>query len=207
MAQDLRDLFKEDRKGVQQTNMLNGHEKRFEQLLAQRMPQQEVEEPQTNANHRFYWMKIAAVFIVAVGVFSWFVFQNPGAGKPVDNAVVNSAQTEETSAEKELYLSDISPEFKQIEDYYLANINTELSQLTVTSENKELIDSFMVQLEQLDKEYQRLNSEIKESGIDEQTVSALINNLELRLDLLFKLKDKLKEIKKENLQNIQGEQI
>ncbi|WP_283641152.1 hypothetical protein [Mesonia mobilis] len=207
MAQDLRDLFKEDRKGVQQTNMLNGHEKRFEQLLAQRMPQQEVEEPQTNTNNRFYWMKIAAVFIVAVGVFSWFIFQNPGAGKPVDNAVVNTTQTEETSAEKELYLSDISPEFKQIEDYYLANINTELSQLTVTSENKELIDSFMVQLEQLDKEYQRLNSEIKESGIDEQTVSALINNLELRLDLLFKLKDKLKEIKKENLQNIQGEQI
>ena len=187
--------------------MLNGHEKRFEQLLAQRMPQQEVEEPQTNTNNRFYWMKIAAVFIVAVGVFSWFIFQNPGAGKPVDNAVVNTTQTEETSAEKELYLSDISPEFKQIEDYYLANINTELSQLTVTSENKELIDSFMVQLEQLDKEYQRLNSEIKESGIDEQTVSALINNLELRLDLLFKLKDKLKEIKKENLQNIQGEQI
>ena len=207
MAQDLRDLFKEDRKGVQQTNMLNGHEKRFEQLLAQRMPQQEVEEPQTNTNNRFYWMKIAAVFIVTVGVFSWFIFQNPGAEKPVDNAVVNTMQTEETSAEKELYLSDISPEFKQIEDYYLANINTELSQLTVTSENKELIDSFMVQLEQLDKEYQRLNSEIKESGIDEQTVSALINNLELRLDLLFKLKDKLKEIKKENLQNIQGEQI
>ena len=52
MAQDLRDLFKEDRKGVQQTNMLNGHEKRFEQLLAQRMPQQEVEEPQTNTNNR-----------------------------------------------------------------------------------------------------------------------------------------------------------
>ena len=207
MAQDLRDLFKEDRKGVQQTNMLNGHEKRFEQLLAQRMPQQEVEEPQTNTNNRFYWMKIAAVFIVTIGVFSWFIFQDPGAGKPVGNAVVNTTQTEETSAEKELYLSDISPEFKQIEDYYLANINTELSQLTVTSENKELIDSFMVQLEQLDKEYQRLNSEIKESGIDEQTVSALINNLELRLDLLFKLKDKLKEIKKENLQNIQGEQI
>ena len=63
MAQDLRDLFKEDRKGVQQTNMLNGHEKRFEQLLAQRMPQQEVEEPQTNTNHRFYWMKIAGYLL------------------------------------------------------------------------------------------------------------------------------------------------
>lgn len=205
MAQDLRELFKEDRAGVQQTAMLKNHEKRFEQLLEQRLPQAET--VSATSNNKFYWMKIAAVLVVAVSLFSWFAVQNLNA--PVDSVVVNTSTTldKENKVEKEVYLSDISPEFKQIEDYYLANINTELSQLTVTKENKELIDSFMVQLKQLDKEYGRLNAEIKETGIDEQTVSALINNLELRLDLLFKLKDKLKEIKKESLQQIQGEQI
>ncbi|MBW2962597.1 hypothetical protein [Mesonia aestuariivivens] len=202
MAQDLREIFKEERKGVQQTKMLNGHEKRFEQLLSQHMP----EEEKSVTTTQFYWMKIAAVFILAAGICSWFLFQNPNH-QETDAVVEAHSKVQENQAEKELYLSDVSPEFKQIENYYLANINTELSQLTITPENKDLIDSFMVQLAQLDKEYQRLNSEIKETGIDEQTVSALINNLELRLDLLFKLKDKLKEIKKENLKNIQGEQI
>lgn len=201
MAQDLRDIFKEEKNKVQQPNMLKGHAQRFENLLEQRLPK----EQKTTNNPKFFFLKIAAVLVVAVSI-GWFLFQS--GQNSVESSVVNTQQTPENQAAEEsnMYLSDISPEFKQIEDYYLASINAELSQLTVTPENKELIDSFMNQLEQLDKEYQRLNAEIKENGIDEQTVSALINNLELRLELLYKLKDKLKEMKKDSLQEMQGAQ-
>ena len=83
----------------------------------------------------------------------------------------------------------------------------ELAQLTITDDNKELIDSFMLQLEGLDKEYTRLNEEIDESGINETSVNSLINNLELRLELLFKLKSKLSEIKQASRESIQGVNI
>ena len=89
----------------------------------------------------------------------------------------------------------MSPEFKKVEDYYLASINVELAQLQVTPENKALIDSFMTQLEELNLEYQKLNDEMGEVGVNEQSVSALISNLQLRLDLLFRLKEKLNELK------------
>jgi len=202
MAQDLRELFREDKQKMQKPAMPNGHQKRFEILLDQCLPIGEEIKP----NAYFFWMKIAAVFVVVIGVLSLFMLNNPeeiGNQKVVDTP----NKVENNTTEKDIYLSDISPEYKQIEDYYLANINTELSQLNITTENKELIDSFMLQLEQLDKEYKRLNSEIKETGIDEQTVSSLINNLELRLDMLFKLKNKLNEIKQESLQEIQGNKI
>jgi len=202
MAQDLRELFKEDKKKMQKPVMPNGHQKRFEDLLEKRLPK----EDETETGKRFYWLKIAAVLVFAIGALSLFMMN--GSGNNDHQKVVNTTKEEKKPVtEKDIYLSDISPEYKQIEDYYLANINTELSQLNITTENKELIDSFMLQLEQLDEEYKRLNSEIKETGIDEQTVSSLINNLELRLDMLFKLKNKLKEIKQESLQEIQGNQI
>jgi len=202
MAQDLRELFKKDKQKMQKPAMPNGHQKRFENLLDQRLQKEEKNKP----NKHFFWVKIAAILVVAIGALSLFMLNNP-ADIGSQNVVNTSNKVEDNTTEKEIFLSDISPEYKQIEDYYLANINTELSQLNITTENKELIDSFMLQLEQLDKEYKHLNSEIKETGIDEQTVSSLINNLELRLDMLFKLKNKLKEIKQESLQEIQGNKI
>jgi len=50
----------------------------------------------------------------------------------------------------------------------------------------------------LDKEYNSLNAELSKVGPTEATVTALIDNLKLRLDLLFKLKNKLKELKNQN---------
>jgi hypothetical protein len=54
----------------------------------------------------------------------------------------------------------------------------------------------MKKLETLNEEYIALNAEIQETGLNEETVEAMIANLQLRLDLLKKLKTKLSEIKK-----------
>jgi len=47
----------------------------------------------------------------------------------------------------------------------------------------------------LDNAYKTLNTELNEVGPSEATITALIDNLQLRLELLFKLKNKLKELK------------
>jgi len=53
------------------------------------------------------------------------------------------------------------------------------------------------QLAKLDTEYKRLNREITETGITDEMVTAMIENLELRVELMLKLKAKLKELKAE----------
>lgn len=190
MAQDLRELLKHDRKNaVQGKKMLPGHQERFLARLAEELP------PQQKDNYSFYGMKIAAILIV-VAVSAVLVKNQFFSSTPIETPMVISEQNSIPTTP--VLLSDVSPEFKKVEDFYLANINTELAKLTITDENKELIDSFMMQLEELDKEYMHLNKEIKETGINEEAINLLINNLQLRLDLLSKLKSKLNEIKNMN---------
>lgn len=193
MAQDIRKMFEEDR-NLTSEKMEKGHQLRFEKRLEKAFPQ----EKQKRSGNSFLFLKIAAVLIVAFGVA--FAFFGP------KNDIFEGEQVVETSVEKEpvqenevpvtreYQLSDVSPEFKKIENFYLASLNIELAKLNVNDENRALVDSFMTQLAELDKEYKRLNAEIKENGINENSVEAMISNLQLRLELLFKLKNKIKDI-------------
>lgn len=190
MAQDIRDMFRGEDPG--DGDKLNkGHQKRFEARLERELPQE-------RSGGRYLFLKIAAVLVVALGV--GFFFWNNSAGEMtgpqvVETPVEETEVKEQTPEEKTFQLSDISPEFKQIESYYLAGINMELAKLEVNNDNKALIDAFMLELAELDKEYQRLNAELSVSGPNEQTIEAMIANLQLRLELLLKLKNKLNEIK------------
>ncbi|MBE7640464.1 hypothetical protein GUB10_08985 [Salegentibacter sp. BLCTC] len=194
MTQDIREMFKNDKEPKPNT-LPKGHQKRFEDRLGSAFPKKK-------EHKSFFFLKIAAILIVALGV--GFFFLNSNGDNFTDNPAVVDTPEEETSREKEtrlepdensFQLSEVSPEFKKIEDYYMASLNIELSKINITPENKALIDSFMKQMAELDKEYQRLNIEIKETGPNEETLEAMIANLQLRLDLLYKLKNKLKEIK------------
>jgi hypothetical protein len=192
MAQDIREMFRNEKEPKPNT-LHKGHQKRFEDRLEKDFPKEE-------KRNSFFFLKIAAVLIVALGV--GFFFLNSEGNNFHNEPSVTDTPTE-TSEEKEdklkptednFQLSKVSPEFKKIEDYYMASLNIELSKINITPQNKALIDSFMNQMSELDKEYQRLNTEIKETGPNEQTLEAMIANLQLRLDLLYKLKNKLKEI-------------
>jgi len=197
MAQDLRELMNQEKYAAQRPSLANGHEKRFLNRLAEEIP----EEKKINA---YLWMKIAAVLVVMLAT-SFFLKDQLITTSPEVPMITNTPT--ESMEVSPVYLSDVSPQFKKIEDYYLGNINAELAQLTITKDNKELIDSFMLQLEELDKEYTRLNEEMDETGVNEAAVNSLINNLELRLGLLSKLKNKLGEIKQASQENIQGVKI
>lgn len=189
MAQDIRELFKND--DFQPTDTLSrGHQKRFESRLDKVLP------PSTKGSFYLY-RKIAVILIVALGM-GFFFWNNSGdSGNEIQ--VVDTLKEEDTlkvTQENKFQLSDVSPEFKKIENYYLAGINLELANLGVNNDNKALIDAFMLELEELDKEYQRLNEELNETGPNEQTIEAMLSNLQLRLDLLRRLKTKLNLIKK-----------
>lgn len=191
MGQDIREMFRnQEHTGTEKLN--KGHQKRFEARLEEAFP---VQKKKTSY---YQVLQIAAILVVALGVGAFFYFNNDGIPVEENNQIVETPVEEETSEETkttEYRLSDVSPEFKKIEDYYLASVNIQLANLDMTPENKELIDAFMTKLETLDQEYIALNAEIQETGLNEETVEAMIANLQLRLDLLKKLKTKLNEIK------------
>ncbi|WP_040251273.1 hypothetical protein [Psychroserpens mesophilus] len=184
MAQDLRHLF-ENEKNDSQLKMSEGHEARFIKKLDNALPEV------TSIKKRFSILKIAASIVVLIGlVFTAYKFsQQP---KAIENTVVeNENQTKEDQLKS---LGDISPDLKKVEDYYLANINLELSKIKQTPENKELFDGYVIRLAELNQEYKRLSVELTQNGPNELTVSALIDNLKLRLNLLYRLKEQLYDL-------------
>lgn len=193
MAQDLRELLKND-KSKPHTSLRAGHQARFQERLQKALPQ---DEPDTDASSKgsfILWMKIAAAVVLTAGIL-WFVGKEAFAEAETNTLV--TTETPAADAEPEVLLSNISPDFAKIESRYLASVNLQLSQLEINDGNKELIDAFMVQLAKLDAEYKRLNQEITETGITDEMVSAMIDNLKLRFELMLKLKSKLKELKAE----------
>jgi len=184
MAQDLRELFKTEDKDSQ-LKMSEGHEARFLDKLDKALPEE------TSIKKRFSVLQIAASIVILIGLaFGAYKFmQQP---KSIENQVVQNQDL--TSEEQLKSLGDISPDLKKVEDYYLANINLELSKIKQTPENKELFDGYVVRLAELNEEYKRLSIELTENGPNELTVSALIDNLKLRLNLLYRLKEQLHDL-------------
>ena len=177
MPKDLRELFKNE--PMQASELSKRHRKNFEAKLQKEMHNSK------NKNNQF--LKIAASFLVIVGLgSSIFYFSNTSTKELPKLAKIES-------------LGSISPELKNIENYYLASINTEISNLQKNPENKALLDGYLEKIGELTQEYKMLSKELNTEGVNEKTINALIDNLQLRLKLLYQLKEQLKELKKLNI--------
>ncbi|PIF00225.1 MAG: hypothetical protein CR994_07120 [Maribacter sp.] len=181
MAQDLRDLFKKEQ-CEEGFAMMDGHEKRFEHRLEKELPQKR--------KGLFFFVKIAAAILVLVssGVFFYMNRDNTD----ITTTIVDKNPTKDTKTG--ISLGDLSPDLKKVENYYVAKINLELSKLNVSGDTKDMVESYMERLSELNTEYKNLNFELNQIGPNDQTISALVKNLQLRLQLLQQLKSKLNEI-------------
>lgn len=188
MAKDIRDIMKQS--ASQAPKLPEGHQARFQARL-----QANFSENQTlkTIHPMQFWIKIAAVAIlfVAVSVFGYLQLSNKGLG----DSIVDAAGAELQSNEKLVRLADISPDLERVEQYYTSGIKVALASLTITKDNKDVIDGYMQQLQVLDLEYESLNIELTQVGPSEEIITALVDNLKMRLELLMKLKTKLKELK------------
>lgn len=181
MEQDLRDLIKKDASD-EQTKMSLHHEARFLEKLEKALPK-------NNRRYKNYgFLNIAAGLVILIGLSfgAYQFFQETETNEP-QTIVNNEIKT----------LGDVSPDLKKVEDYYLASINLELSNVSLTPENKELFDGYIQRLQELDEEYTRLTIELTENGPNEDTLNALIDNLKFRLNFVMRLKDKLQEFNKD----------
>ncbi len=181
MSKDIKELFKEGSQLENREVMPKGHADRFFNKLEEAIPEEKTSS--------FSWFSIAATIVLFIALgFGTYNYIQP---KTIveGEAVVDVSTTISTKS-----LGDISPGLKKVEDYYIANINLELSKVQITPENKELFDGYVNRLEILNEEYKKLSLELNNHGPNEQTVNALISNLKLRLKLMYRLKEQLKKI-------------
>jgi hypothetical protein len=190
MGQDIRKMMRDYR--PEAPKLSEGHEARFEARL-----EALEEKPKGNM---YFWLRVAAIVLIVLTV-GGIAYNNFDRGSVQDGITVVEDDTNSNEVVQSFTLGDISPDLKKIESYYTTGINVQLASLKVNDDNKELVDGYMQRLQELNTEYQVLNKELNEVGPNEATISALVDNLQLRLELLFKLKNKLEELKKQNNEN------
>lgn len=183
MGRDLRTLFKKERE-ERKFELKQGHEDRFLERLDKTLPQKK--------RSFVPFLRIAASILV-LATLGFLGYQVLTKEETIPTTIVDTDKSDIET--KDFSFGDLSPDLRKVENFYVANINMELSRLDVSHENKDLVDSFMERLSELNLEYKYLNKELNELGPNDQTITALIENLQLRLRMLQQLKKKLNQLK------------
>lgn len=176
MSKDIREIMKNYKN--QETSLSTNHRNKFQDRLLQ-----EVHKQPKKRNYR--WLQVAASVVLIVSLSIGYFYT-----EIIEDAPIKSA--------KDISLGSLSPEFKSIEDYYTNSINYEISNLDLNENNKEILDGYLAKIGELTSEYKSLTTELNTKGVNDEIINALINNLQLRLQLLQRLKKQLNDLKKLN---------
>jgi len=128
-------------------------------------------------------MGVAASFLLAFFLLGEFIGQE------------NSAKNSD--------LASISPEMKQTQEFYTGMIKKELTALKAekSPESEVIINDALIQMEKLEKNYENLKQDLKNSGKDNRVIHAMIQNFQQRIDLLNNVLTQIENIKTLKNQN------
>ena len=172
MEQNLKKIFEQERLVNHKRNA--DHEDLFIEQLYKELP--------VKKSTAFSNFRIAASILVflGIGALSYTLLDNPSNKK--DEFIAYT-------------LKNISPELKEIESFYVSNINLIVSDIEKNSESQALIKRYMKRLSLLKEEYKNLITEMNEEGPNSLSINVLINNLKLQLELLQELSEQIRSTK------------
>ena len=103
-----------------------------------------------------------------------------------------------------LGLGTISPEYREVELFYTANINNQLGMLKqFGSFNKEQHQSILdEELKDMDERYSQLKRELALHPDDDRIIQAMIEYYQVKTNILNRIIEQLYQIKKQNRNNL-----
>jgi predicted HTH transcriptional regulator len=98
---------------------------------------------------------------------------------------------------KGLELAEISTEMEETQSYFVLTIQKELEIIEIerNGDTEQVINDGLNQLKKLEKQYQSLTLELKESAEDKRIIYAMISNFQQRIDVLQSLLIQIENVK------------
>jgi hypothetical protein len=176
----LKKYIRKNRDSFDEREPLEGHFDRFRQKLETRKPARKVN-----------------LFMVAAAAAISGIILTGTLGILYNNSSLNRFNSQEQS------LSVISPELKEVENYYLSQISTKYDQIVSLKKNAtpEIASEVNKAIVDLDLGYTLLKKDLSRSPKQERIVSAMIQQYQVRVDMLDQI---LKTLK--NLNNFNSKQ-
>jgi hypothetical protein len=106
-------------------------------------------------------------------------------------------------------LGDVSPQYKEVESYYVHQVNlveNELmtGNLETNAEQKEMLQK---EMKSMDSVYVQLQKELKANPNDERIINAMIEHYQTKLDVLTYIVGQLKAIRNGNQNKSSNEKV
>ena len=100
---------------------------------------------------------------------------------------------------KRMTLSEVSPEYREVENYYVTQVNmmeNEITSLDIVKnpEQKKMLDQ---ELRSMDSTYLELQKELKASPNDQRIINAMIEHYQTKVDVMNYILSQLKQINNE----------
>lgn len=166
----------------------------LDKLFASLNGQWDTQEPALGHHHRFMqklegndekkkngtlWIALPAAAMIAMIAGLVFMFMN----RPTD---------------AELAYNSMSPKNREAQEYFNTVIKRELAQVEKekSPETKRLVADALVQMDQLERDYDRLLKELEQKGENKKIIHAMITNLQTRISFLEEVLTQIENIKK-----------
>lgn len=183
----MKDLRKDFNCKLEGPQLPEGHRQRFETRLKRK-------------KRSVPWIKMAAILIIAV-LSGAVLYQNSTFFRADEQMV------EEDNTDTEVNLENISPELATLENYYETSIQLKIANLENIGTYQEMVKTYFNELEMLEKEYKSLKQQLLSAGSQGNVIQSMIENLQLRLELLQELDQRMNELKQLENENHQDNTI
>jgi hypothetical protein len=106
-------------------------------------------------------------------------------------------------------LGEVSPQYKEVENYYLHQVNLMEDEIGNTSftESTEQKEMLITEMRSMDSVYVQLQKELKANPNDERIINAMIEHYQTKVEVMTFIIDQLKTIRKENQNTIGDEKV
>lgn len=104
-------------------------------------------------------------------------------------------------------LGDVSPQYKEVENYYIHQVNLVESEITTIdiSGNTEQREMLKKEMGSMDSVYIQLQKELKANPNDERIINAMIEHYQTKLEVMSFIVNQLKEIRNETQNKVKNE--
>ena len=105
-------------------------------------------------------------------------------------------------------LSQVSPEYREVEKYYVQQVNLMENELTlIDMSNPEQKEALMVEMASMDSVYVELQKELRANPDDQRIIDAMIKHYQTKIEVMSYILDQLKEIKAETVKPVSHEEV
>jgi hypothetical protein len=114
-----------------------------------------------------------------------------------------------SSGSSRMALGDVSPQYKEVENYYIHQVNMMEGEITDANlfsspEQKKML---MKEMESMDSVYVSLQKELKRNPNDDRIINAMIEHYQTKVDVMNYIINQLKSIRNENQNMKENEKV